>query len=431
MRQGEALSIFDPLYGQVRLPRFLEPFLRSPEFDRLSGVRLLNCDSLELSGLSEARRRSHTLGVLHLATRLPLLEFGPDDVKALLYAIVLHDIGTPPFGHTVEYEYIRLLSIDHEEFVTRILNADHHSLGKDHQIGRREIKLPGLIAETGVEEGIRALLAGHHPLSCVLAADIDIDNIDNVFRMAWYLGMRCDPQDAERLAGAIRVDRHGRKILDEANRPLVEEWARLRAAAYGVLFNSARHRQSQAVLSSIMAVAMNPSRHSNPADGRPEERPPLLGKDDWLTTDEELLLRLREEELLKPLFADYHRPTQLPEITFEFDCRQRMDRPTLTRHRDRISAFLAPLQLRIYVTLIPYGEALARKVIFHGRGGDPDATWSVGNPERVYRLHVHVGGGSAKRRGITDLMAQVVRKIDEYADGEEWNIRSRSQTSTA
>lgn len=427
MRHNDFLTVRDPLYGELRLPRLLEPFLYSPEFTRLGRVRLLNCDSLELAGVSEARRRSHTLGVLHLATRLSLLEFGPEDVAALLCAIVMHDVGTPPFGHTMEYEFIRLYSMDHEAFVTRILDGTHHKLQHAHQIGGSEIALHRAVQRSGLEERIRSILSGDHALSAVLASDIDVDNIDNVFRMAWYLGIHSDPGDAEALASAIHVDRHGTKLLDRAQQPLVEEWARLRACAYGILFNSVRHRRSQAVLSSIIAAALGTSGQGS--DQPSDKGLPLLDNDDWLLTDEDLMTRLRAAPQLKKRFEDLDRPAELPELLLEFDTIERLDRSSLMRQRDLVAELLAPLHDPIYVTLVPYGEALERRVTFTDpRSG---AEWSVGAPERIYRLHVHVGGAGASRRDGVSLKAQVLGKLYGHAEGEGWNVRSRAEAGAA
>src|SRR5262249_13954555 len=143
--------VFDPIYGEVRLPGFLRPFVESPEFRRLGFIRLLNFESIELAAISEAKRLSHTLGVLHLATRITSLSFSTEELKALLYAVVLHDIGTPPFGHTLEYEFVRRYNLDHETIAAKVLDLIHHWLSADHQIYRgRAVRLSKAIRSTGV-----------------------------------------------------------------------------------------------------------------------------------------------------------------------------------------------------------------------------------------------------------------------------------------
>lgn len=414
------ITVQDPLYGQINLPRYLRRFLLSPEFARLGGVRLLNSDSLELAALSEVRRRSHTLGVLHLGTRLTLLEFGADEIKALLFAIVLHDVGTPPFGHTVEYEYIRRLGLNHESAATRLLSGQHHTLSFDHQVfGGSVVQLHRLIEQTDCADTVRAILEGGHPLSTLLFGDLDLDNLDNVYRMAWYLGEKCDPGHAVRLASLVDVDRKGTKFLAREHQPLVEEWARLRAHCYRVLFCSPLHRQRQAIFSRIVFESME---DSNGASLKIEE-------DDWFLTDEDLLQRLRRDRRLKPFFADYDYDTELPELEFEFESDLRLDRAALMMHRDAISLALRDVGGTLYITLIPFGEALERRVQFVDRSSGKE--WSVGSPRLIYRLYVHIGGSAARKAGVADLKPSLHERVKNYFEAAGWAPQTRKPAKKA
>lgn len=411
-----AVLVQDPLYGRIELPGFLEPFLLSPEFARLSGVRLLNFQSLELAALSEARRRSHTLGVLHLGSRLTLLDFGPDDIKALLLTAVLHDVGTPPFGHTVEYEYILRTGMNHERIVSRLLDGDHNQLGLDHQIyDGRSPRLAALLEDTGLQATIRSILDKSHPLSACLFGDIDLDNIDNVYRMNWYLGERCEPKNAERLAALIDLDRKGQKFLDEVHRPLVQDWLSLRARAYDRLLNSPGHRRNQAVFSRIVFEAMEKKSNS----------PAIIDEDDWFATDEKLIQILRQTDRLKLYFADLDRTDPLPEISIEFESEEPISRATLTGHRNVLVDELGLLTDRpVYVTLLAIGETLARRVEFIDRR--TGKTWSEGSPRLTYRLHVHIGGSSTGG-DMASARQAVSLKAREYAYRHGWIGEARAE----
>jgi HD superfamily phosphohydrolase len=414
------VTIYDPLYGVIALPRYLEPYLLAPEFRRLGGVRLLNYESIELAALSEVRRRSHTLGVLHLGTRLGLLKFGPQDIKALLYSIVLHDIATPPFGHTLEYEFMRKVGKDHEQAASHLLDGRHHPLSIDHQVyGGRAVSIPKLIEQSDCAHAIRSILAGKHPLSTLLFGDLDLDNIDNVFRMCWYLGIRCKPADAVSLASLIEIDVDGSKLLRQLHRPLVETWRDLRVRAYKALFESPRHRRNQAIFSRIILEALEPM------DGDTS----LIDEDDWFLTDEELVAALRKAQRLRPYFADLDRVGQLPEVMFQFELDTGLNRSDQLVHRDRIMRELAEQAIgRFYVTLIPFGEALERRVAFR----DPDSgeEWSVGEPRRVYRVFVHLGGKAAREATASSLNA-LRGKVEDYAERHGWVKAPRSTTAAA
>ena len=414
------LSVLDPLYGRVELPGFLEPFLLSPEFARLGSVRLLNFQSLELAALSEARRRSHTLGVLHLGSRLTLLGFGDDEIKALLLTAVLHDVGTPPFGHTLEYEFARRTGINHEQIVSRILDGSHNPLGLDHQIyGGRSPRLGALVRESGLNETVRLILDGAHPLSTYLFGDLDLDNLDNVYRMNWYLGVRCDPGNAQRLASLINVDQAGRKILDEKHRPLVQDWLSLRARAYHHLLDSKMHRQNQSVFSRIVQEAM-----LEKPGGRA-----VIDEDDWFETDERLIAILRDVDIFKPFFADLDRSEPLWELTISFESEQSIPRAKLMKHRDAIAEQLASVIDRpIYVTLLAVGETLERRIQFvDGRTG---RAWAAGDPRLTYRLHINIGG-SAKGDGMANAGRVVSMKVKDYAYEQGWIAEPGTQPATA
>src|SRR5579863_4411113 len=100
------MKIFDPLYGEVQLSAVQTVIARSPEFRRLSHIRLLNSASPTLATLGELRRYSHTLGVaaLNLEWRQKNERFWKkEELDALEAAVLLHDIATPPFAHLFEY----------------------------------------------------------------------------------------------------------------------------------------------------------------------------------------------------------------------------------------------------------------------------------------------------------------------------------------
>ncbi len=414
----------------MELPDFLEPILRAPEFERLGSIRLLNCDSLEIAALSEVRRRSHTIGVLHLGTRIAALEFSSAEVRALLFAIILHDIGTPPFGHTLEYEFIRKYELDHESKVSRILDLTHHPLSADHQIYKgRVAAVASLLAKTGVEDTVRAILLRKHPLSAYLFGDIDLDNIDNVYRMAHYLGNRVNPRTPLLLASSIDVNRLGEKLLSINHRGLIDDWLHWRAVAYRALLDTVGHRRNQAVLSRIVCEALTDR---------------TIDEDDWFLTDEGLLDRLKSSRKLRSFFADLGKSHGLRELEFWFTPDRKLSRTELMNYRDELvrgieAEFKTPWhRTTCYVALVSYGEALSRRLVFV----DPQTReeWITGEPQATYRLHVYFRHRILKPKATADRQAfakatgpeavegSIIKYVREFAEAKAWSLR-RTSTS--
>jgi HD superfamily phosphohydrolase len=404
--KGDRFQVYDPVYGHVNLPAYLRPFLEAPEFRRLGFIRLLNFESLELAAISEARRLSHTLGVLHLATRVTSLRYSSDEFRALLCAVVLHDIGTPPFGHTLEYEFIRRYNLDHEGIATKVLDLKHHWLAADHQIFRGlAVELSKAVRATGLEEIIRQILGRLHPLSKFLFGDIDLDNIDNVYRMSRYLGFEIDPAVPLELASSIDIDKQGRIYLAKSKTPLVEDWLRLRAASYRIILNTQRHRQNQAIFSRIVYEALEQN---------------LIDDSDWFATDERLLKRLDEAQSLRSFFRDLYANERLKEYSYRVDSQISLSRRLLLEHRDRLTALLQERTgKKLYVAFSPYGEVLSRRLSFI----DPteNKPWTIGSPEPTYHLHVYVRSSTLSGRShqINDAIKE---EIKAYVEEQGWHI---------
>src|SRR5882762_6966065 len=98
--------ILDSLYGVIHLPSYVWDVLTTPEIQRLREVRLCNINSLCLTGGANINRFEHSLGTAHLAVEC--VEAWPRGLQAatkrhIILAALLHDVGTAPFGHSVQY----------------------------------------------------------------------------------------------------------------------------------------------------------------------------------------------------------------------------------------------------------------------------------------------------------------------------------------
>lgn len=235
--------VFDPLYGPIYLPDFVWDIFTSPELQRLREVRLCNINSLCLVGGGNINRYEHAIGTFHLASeclksRPPLNPMSEKEQKLLLLAALLHDIASSAFGHSVEYiESIH--GFDHEQafnYVALGKKGDNYSY-KFSTLEPIFFGLPReLLRKIPVEdlELIGKIIAGKTRLGKLINSPIDLDNIDNVFRMAYHIGIVKSGEVPLKLAQSFYIQ-GDELILKKEAIPLVTEWYKIRKKLYLLL----------------------------------------------------------------------------------------------------------------------------------------------------------------------------------------------------
>ncbi len=281
------MKVYDSVYGEFSIPQPIEQLMLTPEVRRLSQVRLLNSLSPSISALSEVRRYSHTLGVAHLALLNAEKRYSREERDALMAAVLLHDVGTPAFGHLLENHFRDGTDWSHESIIGALVHATHAPENRGHQIfGGWAVRFEHELRRSGVNfDLVEAIVTRRHILSALLFGTLDLDNIDNVVRMAWGLGIARDHTCALTLARELGVSPAGELTLRESGgRAATSEWAALRRQAYEILNFDPPTVAAQAVLSDAIARALQAG---------------VLGVRDWPLTDEQLLETLRAEPTTK------------------------------------------------------------------------------------------------------------------------------------
>lgn len=273
------MNIIDPLYGKYELPNYLEALVAQPEVQRLRQIRLINSPSPSLPVLGEIRRFSHTLGVLRLSMLALRLAVDEHEQRALAACVLLHDIGTPPFAHLFEYQLHDLSKgrWNHEATIDHVLLGTHAPENTAHQIfAKRSIGFRKALKGASVDLGlVRNILNGESSLSPALFGGLDLDNLDNVARMAWALGIEAQPTFNSGLAQIIgRGNNSALALCREEAEQQVQEWALVRRQVYEILNFDALALASQAVLSRAMRLLVEVG-HLTP--------------NDWFLTDENLI----------------------------------------------------------------------------------------------------------------------------------------------
>lgn len=288
------MIVHDPIYGRFRLSDSVRQLLLTPEVRRLSQIRLLNTLTPTLATLGDLRRYSHTLGVSYLAQINQQPGYKPEEKAAFAASVVLHDIGTPPFGHLFEYHLREATGWNHEDVIHSVLWGFHAPENRAHQIfGGRTLGVQNVVKRTRLSlDLIQAIITRKHPLSSLLFGSLDLDNLDNVVRMAWALGLDVSASLAPDLARALSASRDGALMLSQSRfRGAVEQWALLRRKVYEILVFDVQTVASQAALSEAIEIALKAQ---------------FLSENDWSLYDELLIEKLRSHEKTKRLISrDY------------------------------------------------------------------------------------------------------------------------------
>ncbi|MGO7769835.1 hypothetical protein ACC736_32890 [Rhizobium ruizarguesonis] len=379
------MQIWDALYGKFEVPSFLDGLILSPEFRRLSEIRLININSASLASLADVRRYSHTLGAVRLALENTLSQLGSDEYRAFLAAMIVHDAGTPAFAHLFEYFLMDRYNWDHESVLPLLLKSKHHPDAVHHQIYVSQTpQFHKLCKAARIDyEIVLDILQGTHPSSRLIFGSVDFDNIDNVARMNWMMGHRFDLSSLLELARGIGVSSDGTLLLPFAQRPLLELWLRLRRQAYEVLVFDGPTVAGQAVLSRAIAEAL---------------RDHTLSEVDWHYPDHDLVRIIRENSPQAKLLLDrdfFGAPPNLHLIVQVFDPQH----PAWQFDRDHLAALVERFLLEQLQQRRAYGYVLRDRGTFEKRitAKDPHSgqQWEVGNSSSSLVIY-GFGGGRAK-----------------------------------
>jgi len=243
-------TYFDALYGDVTLSSVLGDLAQTPAVQRLRDIRLSNIDSLSMPGIANISRFEHALGSSFLATSINRgSHMTDDDSMTLAATAMLHDAAITGFGHLVE-EALQYADtgFDHEEKLNALLFVPDkaHLGGLDLQIYQgRQAGLYGWAERcfgNSASERIVDITQGLHGIGRwgqYISSDVDLDNLDNLVRIAYHMGLPVDRELPLRIArGMTPAPTSGAPVFAESAVSLIEQWLALRHAVYARLMLS-------------------------------------------------------------------------------------------------------------------------------------------------------------------------------------------------
>ncbi len=228
-------SIFDPVHGPIPLGPAELDLLSTPEFQRLWGVRQTGFAHLVFPGANHTRLE-HSLGTHWVADRMAERLGVEEGVRPLVsVAGLLHDLGHPPFSHTLDGPLREVLGVRHETL------SRQRILGTDRRWPEERTRVPALLERHGLDpRRVADLVDPRRPRPAklpfaVLHGAIDADRIDYLQRDAHYTGVAHGAIDAVRLLDTLRAQ-GGRLVFAEKGRSAVEGFLVGRALMYSALY---------------------------------------------------------------------------------------------------------------------------------------------------------------------------------------------------
>ena len=113
----------DPLYGKLPISKAETELFQPPQLARLRDISLSAVPTIMLPWGKIASRFEHSVGVAHLAKLVAEQTNFSISGQDLIFAGLLHDVGSPPFSHLTEIFLEEKLGKTHEQFVEEVLES--------------------------------------------------------------------------------------------------------------------------------------------------------------------------------------------------------------------------------------------------------------------------------------------------------------------
>lgn len=236
--------VLDALYGVVRFPDYVWEILFTPEIQRLRELRLYNINSLYFTGGANINRYEHSLGTCYLALQCieAKLNSIPQKEKMLIaIAALLHDLYNAAFGHSLEYVekfspadlfIYKATDKNYIHFKHKHVEFEPIYFGMCEEIPAK-LKFALGLSELDINK-IGNYIKGNGEYGALISGTIDLDNIDNIYRMSYHMGLTQDSHTPLLLARSMWCKKEELYFAKSAI-PLVKNWISLRERLYKYL----------------------------------------------------------------------------------------------------------------------------------------------------------------------------------------------------
>lgn len=246
----------DSVHNIIRLKtdtdeeRLLVRLIDTAEFQRLRRIRQLGLAYFAYQA-AEHSRFTHSLGALHLATRI-LAKLGltyeiSDEARiAVKAAALLHDIGHGPFSHVIE----PIFGFHHEDFTIEAVLSSETETGQVLR-GFSE-RLPGDVADI-ISGKFRPMA-----LAQLVSSQLDVDRMDYLLRDSLMTGAKYGIFDLEWIIKSIEINEEADHIYVSGNGVYaVEDYLQARYYMFRQVYFHRTLRAAESVLRSLLRRAVH------------------------------------------------------------------------------------------------------------------------------------------------------------------------------
>ena len=245
----------DSVHNIIRLKtdsadgRLLVRLIDTAEFQRLRRVRQLGLAHFAYQA-AEHSRFTHSLGALHLATRilakLSLRYKMPDEARiAVQCAALLHDVGHGAFSHVLE----TIFGFHHEDFTIEAVLSDETEMGRI--LRDFSDQLSGDVAD--IIRGTFRPMA----LAQLVSSQLDVDRMDYLLRDSLMTGAKYGVYDLEWIIKSLEIDeREDRLYVSARGIYAVEDYLQARYYMFRQVYFHRTLRSAESVLRSLFKRAL-------------------------------------------------------------------------------------------------------------------------------------------------------------------------------
>lgn len=278
------MYIYDCLYGKIEFDDIIYKCMLTPEMQRLREVRLGNINSLFLTGSANCNRFEHSVGTAFLAKinyESNIEKPKKKEKNNFVLAALFHDLANGPFGHSYEYLQEKKGFVP-EENVGSVIKCSKEGIYKKGAslepifFGQYN-QIISLLKEDDINEIDEIILGNNLRFSKLISDVIDLDNIDNVFRMAYHMGIEFDKNAPVKLARTM-LCKEGTIYFQEEAYPYLYEWHKTRKRLYKMLLFNPQDFAAKCMLTELIDVVL-------------EYDPKRI---QWYYTDYDLLMALKD-----------------------------------------------------------------------------------------------------------------------------------------